>query len=1537
MMLDKTVVPLSTAADVSSHDDSIAKIYSFISVKRKDKDTKKKIIHSILIIIVILFALLASVCVVVLDGNVQSMLARTVAGFLSDKLDTEVKIKTFYITPDMEIHAEEVLMNDKYHRPMFTVGELKAKLSLRDLANELRIRDVYVKNVTGNIVKYENETSTNIKELFYKHDKKNDDDKKNDFSIKVDKLIVDNGHVIVWNQNKDKPWKESMDYAHIDIDSINANFTDLAYENKIVSAVINHLSGADKSGLTLDTLSTTSKVIVSAKGLDVPNLKLKTHATSLDMDLYFYYNNYKAYNSFVDSVRMFAKIRPSQMTLSDLRYFAPVMDKMKDTLMIEGTFNGFVSDFDLDDFAFEFKDSTNFLGTIRMKGLPKFFDTHINANVQKMNTTYQDLSEFYIPTPTETIPLPQSLDILDKILVSGTYDGFYNKLNDTEFNLHTNIGNIYMKMETKHDNDVDSIFANIYTNNLNIADLLGVDDEFVVTMNSNLKGKGTSIDDADMELAVNVKELKLLNNTYKNLAINADCENKRLILSSNINEKFIKADIDALLDLSKGVPSIDAKLDVEKADLYRLHISDNDKTMLLSTNVVAKLRGNELDKTYGSIIVENTTYKDSRGVYEMDSLNVNITENHFDSKDVSVECDFFDMNINGIINFSKIGNTFKNYVLEYFYVNKWGDKGVKLEDNNQDFYMNLTLKDTETLSRLLMPNLRISNNTNLTATFTSNNYQLYSTLMSDEVSYNDFKFNNIYFRNKTSNDKSTANVTIKEFVIKERTEKNNIKLSLENLNLLLDAHCDSLLFNVLWDDEVTEDRNKANIEASFVAHDEYGGTMKLSSSDIIINDTLWNISPLCMIDFDRNKTYINNLDIYSGNQSIMFDGLFPKKSTDTLYVKFNDFDISNFDLLTKGFGVDPDGVIEGDLQVSGLSDEFTLFSNLDVNDIYINKHLVGNASLDANWNDADTSIYIKTEVVEDSDKKDKVLLLEGKYYTSRKNNNLDFDALFNGVDIALISPFVKNILSRVGGYLKGDFDIVGSFSEPIINGTASLFDAACKINYLNTYYKINPQDSNEENLAPYLRFDKNRIDLNNIVLVDTLGNKALANGVITHDYLKDFIFDIDLALDNFLAMDMPEDVSSTFYATAVADGNVEINGPLDDISITIDAETMQGTTIDIVLTGTNTINDNFIVFVQKDVQKDTTQIIIPEIDKGKKFTLNLNADVNQNTEVDIHLPSNMGNINATGNGNIRMGYAQDQLSLYGDYVIDEGTFVFNFQNLVRRDFNIKPGGTISWTGKAEDADINVVGSYRTKSSISSLGIEIDSTSLVNNINVDCILRLQEKLTNPTITFGIELPNATDDIKNTVFSIIDTTNQAVMSQQIISLLVLGSFSYSNSSLYSIGASNYYNVLTSSLSSWLSQISKDIDVGLRYTPEDNLTSEELEVALSTQLFNDRLTIEGNFGMYTNSNNETQGANNIVGDFDMTFKITNRLSLKAYNHSNLNSNYYSYTYEAYSDYTQGIGISYSQSFDNIREIFARRNRNKKNNTQKSNSRSE
>lgn len=1529
MMFDNTVVPLSTAAEVSSHDDSIANIYSFIIIKRKDKNTKKTIIHSILIIITIIFALLASVYAVILDVNVQSMLARTAAGVLSNKLDAEVKIKTFYIKPDLRIHAEEVQINDRKQNPMIYVGELDAKMSLRDLTDEWRVRRLNIDDLLINLVNYEDEYQMNISELFAsgKTDEEKED-KSMQKMIYLDELDLSRGHFILWNQNRDKPEKVSMDYSHLDIDSIYMSISELSFNGDTIVGYIHNLRGEDRSGFAVEDFNTPSKFLVSSQGFDFKNLKFKSHATILDLDLQFIYDEYPDYRKFVDSIYIVANIRPSQLTLSDLKYFSPVMGKMTDTLQIEGLICGFVRDFVAEDFRFSFKDSTDFLGNIKMKGLPDFFETHIVGDVKKMNFTYQDIAEFSIPTPTCKIPFPEMLSVIEDAEISGQFCGFHNNFS-TKFNLNTNIGNVVF--DGALNNDLKIVAKPVYNftmqaDGLDVKDILGLKDDFMITFASDMSGEGMSKKDADLQLSLDVDRMKIFDNEFENFQISCDMENQRIIAQSGINSELVKMDFSGLLDISSQIPSFDIKMDIEDADLYRLRLLDLDKKMLLSTNAKATLRGNNIDRMYGNISLDSTVYQDSRGTYFMDSLDVALVENHFESKDISINCDFFDIDINGIFNFKNIGNTFKNYVRNHFHINKWGYKGVKLGDEEQDFYVNMNFKNTETLSQLLMPNLKVSDNTNFTATFTSSNYQLYSTLESDKVVFNGLVFNDIHLKNKTERNKLTADLKIKDFTIKEATEKNPVEFGMENINFLLDAHNDSLLFELVWNDELDIDKNKGKLNAIFVPYEKKGGQLHVTSSDVIINDSLWNISPTCYVNFKKNKVSMDEFEVFSGTQSLIIKGNLPKTNNDTLYLKFNDLNISNFDLLTAGYGIDVDGIINGDLQFSGISDKFTFFSNLDVNGVALNKYVIGDAFIDANWNAPDTSIFIDTEIIR-TNTLDKVLSLVGNYYISRSGDNLDFNLDMNGIDIGFVNSFTKGTLSRVKGLLDGDVVISGSLKKMVLDGEANLYDAACQIDYLNTYYNVNPSSLKLDNVEPYIRFSENRIDLKDIVLVDTLNHHAVAHGVVTHDYLRKFAFDIDAVLNNFLGMNMIHKEGSTFYGTAIASGDLKIDGPLEDIVMDINAVSMPGTVIDILLTSTTSINDNFIVFVQKDIEKDTVKTIVPEKKKDKKFTFSLNADVSETASVNIHLPSNMGNINANGVGNIRLGYALDQLSLYGDYVINEGTFNFNFQNLVRRNFDIKQGGTISWTGSAGEADINVVGSYRTKSSISSLGVEIDSTSLVNNVNVDCILRLQEKLNNPTITFGLDLPNATDDIKNTVFSIIDTTNQAVMSQQIISLLVLGSFSYANNSLYNIGASNYYNVLTSSLSSWLSQISKDFDVGVRYTPEDNLTAEELEVALSTQLFDDRLTIETNLGMYTGSRNDAAGANNIVGDVDISYKFTNRLSLKMYNHSNLNSNYYSYSYETYSDYTQGIGLSYSQSFDNIREIFARKNRNKKN----------
>jgi hypothetical protein len=160
----------------------------------------------------------------------------------------------------------------------------------------------------------------------------------------------------------------------------------------------------------------------------------------------------------------------------------------------------------------------------------------------------------------------------------------------------------------------------------------------------------------------------------------------------------------------------------------------------------------------------------------------------------------------------------------------------------------------------------------------------------------------------------------------------------------------------------------------------------------------------------------------------------------------------------------------------------------------------------------------------------------------------------------------------------------------------------------------------------------------------------------------------------------------------------------------------------------------------------------------------------------------------------------------------------------------------------------------------------------------------------------------------------------MNMQIFSLLIINRFTTPKSNLPSLNGgigTNSYELLSNQLSNWFSQISKKVDVGVNYRPGNEITREELEVALSTQLFNDKLSIDGN--VQTGNNQTGSGkTSSIVGDVNMEYKLTNdgRIVLKGYNKSNtvdmLGEN---------SKYKQGFGVFYRREFDSFGDLFRKK----------------
>jgi hypothetical protein len=283
----------------------------------------------------------------------------------------------------------------------------------------------------------------------------------------------------------------------------------------------------------------------------------------------------------------------------------------------------------------------------------------------------------------------------------------------------------------------------------------------------------------------------------------------------------------------------------------------------------------------------------------------------------------------------------------------------------------------------------------------------------------------------------------------------------------------------------------------------------------------------------------------------------------------------------------------------------------------------------------------------------------------------------------------------------------------------------------------------------------------------------------------------------------------------------------------------------------------------------------------------------------------------------------------GDYVISNGDYLFTLGNILNKRFVVEEGGTISWNGAIDDADLNLKAIYRTKASLAPLSFAYsDMEDLQERLPVECQLMLSDKLLNPVIKFDIRLPTADEERRNYLRMAIDTEEE--LSRQFLYLLVMNSF-YTDPALYSatggstqvpssqttgtqdatiLGMTTTTEMLSNQLSNWLSQISNDFDIGFNYRPGDELTDDEIEVALSTQLLNDKIILNGNLDVGGAQAN--QSTSRFSGEFTIEFKLTERLRLKVFNRSN-NSLYYPVNF-----HTQGAGVFYRRDFDRLDDLF-------------------
>ncbi len=410
------------------------------------------------------------------------------------------------------------------------------------------------------------------------------------------------------------------------------------------------------------------------------------------------------------------------------------------------------------------------------------------------------------------------------------------------------------------------------------------------------------------------------------------------------------------------------------------------------------------------------------------------------------------------------------------------------------------------------------------------------------------------------------------------------------------------------------------------------------------------------------------------------------------------------------------------------------------------------------------------------------------------------------------------------------------------------------------------------------------ISFKHFVILDSPGHSLTINGKVYGGDNTNKNLDIKITTKDFLLMNVASAVNQRVFGKAVVDVDLRITGnsnlPLLEGNFYLTDET----DLTFILPEKNSSEasaKSVVQFIDQDsvvlkATKTTASATKKEIQPGKYFNESVQIRVDKNVSFKILIDPNSGDyLQLKGAAKLNGGIdSTGKLFLKGLYAPDFGYYELNSQFLNKR-FNLLPGSSIEFNGLPVDAKMNIRSVYTINTSPKNLlGNEVGSVDrhIVSSFNQELpfnvILFLKGTLSNPAISFDIQLPDSNNTISKVLKNSINNkllqlrTDISGINKQVFALLAMDRFVGEQSTdffkgndagLSDVAQESVSMFLASVLDHLASDLFKGINADLNLTSyQDFATSDalqqELNVELSKSFLNDRLSVTTgkNFGI-------------------------------------------------------------------------------------------
>lgn len=363
-------------------------------------------------------------------------------------------------------------------------------------------------------------------------------------------------------------------------------------------------------------------------------------------------------------------------------------------------------------------------------------------------------------------------------------------------------------------------------------------------------------------------------------------------------------------------------------------------------------------------------------------------------------------------------------------------------------------------------------------------------------------------------------------------------------------------------------------------------------------------------------------------------------------------------------------------------------------------------------------------------------------------------------------------------------------------------------------------------------------------------------------------------------------------------------------------------------------------FVDKDAYKDPflANLNLSDTIRNTFSGMNISANLELNDKETLNIvidPITGDKLTIKGTSTLTFDMTSSgNMSLTGRYEITEGTYNFSFYKLVKREFKILKGGSLTWSGDPLNAQIDIRASHLVETSpIDLLASQTSDQTVLNTFRQRLpfyvYLDIKGQLLAPMIGFKIDMPvDKQSAFGGTIYAkILDiNSRESDLNKQVFALLILRRF-ISENPLESQGGSDIANTTRTSVSRLLSdqlnrlsenvkgvQLSLDIKSYEDYSTGQAQGNTQVQLGVSKSLLNDRLVVKLSGNVSVEGENTTQkDASDYIGDLALEYKLTSdgRFRITGFRTSNYDM--------IDGELTEtGVGLIYVKDYNTLKELF-------------------